>query len=284
MKAQQGGKIVLLVLLAVQISTAAALYSVAKDGAYKTVQSAINAAGPGDIVQIEDLETYNEQVTIDSTKSGLILRSANPTASKKPVIRWRDTTTVLPKTYQQSQHQDSINFDQNGALRVLHARGVVIDGIKVDGGGAYPWQWEAILENKWPLFHGNAAITLWVAGDVVVRNCDITNAYFGINIKDRNEGGIFANANPADLDTWNIVPLAGFGRTGNHIIENNRIHDNSFGMFFESVWDQGSIIRYNLFYENHHTSSVPLKWQVLSLKVRISQVVHYFLKIICSLL
>ena len=86
------------------------------------------------------------------------------------------------------------------------------------------------LENKWPLFHGNAAITLWVAGDVVVRNCDITNAYFGINIKDRNEGGNFANANPADLDTWNIVPLA--------VLEEQEIillrttgFDNSFGMF-----------------------------------------------------
>jgi len=258
MKAQQGGKIVLLVLLAVQISTAA-LYSVAKDGAYKTVQSAIDAAGPGDIVQIEDLETYNEQVTIDSTKNGLILRSANPTASKKPVIRWRDTTTVLPKTYNQSLHEDSINFDQNGALRVLHARGVVIEGIKVDGGSPYCWEWPSIWENKYALLHGNAAITLWIAGDAVIRNCDITNAYFGINVKDRNEGGIFANANPADLDTWNIVPLAGFGRTGNHIVENNRIHNNSYGMFFESVWDQGSVIRYNLFYENHHTQAIASK-------------------------
>jgi len=258
MKTQRYGKIVLLILLAVQISFAA-LYSVAKDGVYKTVQSAIDAAGPGDVVQIEDLGVYQEQVTIDSTKNGLVLRSANPTASKKPIIKYQDTETVLPKTYQQSLHQDSINFDQNGALRVLHARNVVIEGIKVDGGGAYPWEWPAIWENKWALFHGNAAITLWIAGDVVIKNCDITNAYFGINVKDRNEGGIFANANPADLDTWNIVPLAGFGRTGNHIIENNRIHDNSFGMFFESVWDQGSIIRYNLFYENHHTKSVAAK-------------------------
>lgn len=258
MKTQQYGKIVLLVLLAVQFSFAA-LYSVAKDGVYKTVQSAIDAAGPGDVVQIEDLEVYEEQVTIDSTKSGLVLRSANPTASIKPVIKFQDTKTVLPKTYQQSLHQDSINFDQNGALRVLHARNVVIEGIKVDGGGAYPWEWPSIWENKWALFHGNAAITLWIAGDVVIRNCDLTNAYFGINVKDRNEGGIFANANPADLDTWNIVPLAGFGRTGNHTIENNRIHDNSYGMFFESVWDQGSVIRYNLIYENHHTKSVAAK-------------------------
>lgn len=255
MKTQRYGKIVLLILLAVQISFAG-LYSVAKDGVYKTVQSAIDAAGPGDVVQIEDLGVYEEQVTIDSTKNGLVLKSLNPAASKKPVIRFQDTKNVLPKTGNQAKHQDSINFDQNGALRVMRARNVTIEGIRVEGGGAKPFAYEGIWNDKDPLFHGNAAICLWIAGNVVIRNCDLTDAYFGINIKDRNEGGIFANANPADIDTWNIVPLSGFGLTGNHIIEDNRIHHNSWGIFFESVWDQGSIIRYNLFYENHHNSKL----------------------------
>jgi len=255
MKTRQYGKILLLILLAVQISFAA-LYSVSKEGVYKTVQSAIDKAGPGDIVQIEDLGVYEEQVTIDSTKNGLVLRSLNPTASKKPVIRFQDTKNVLPMTGKQAKYQDSINFDQNGALRVMRARNVTIEGIRVEGGGAKPFAYEGIWNDKDPLFHGNAAICLWIAGNVVIRNCDLTDAYFGINIKDRNEGGIFANANPADIDTWNIVPLSGFGLTGNHIIEDNKIHDNSWGIFFESVWDQGSIIRYNLFYENHHNKAL----------------------------
>ncbi|HEX2956937.1 MAG TPA: hypothetical protein VHO70_08890, partial [Chitinispirillaceae bacterium] len=103
-----------------------------------------------------------------------------------------------------------------------------------------------------PLQHGNAALTLWITGDVIVRNCDFTNAYFGINVKDRNEGGINANPNPSDIDKSRVVALSGFGKTGNHVFEHNRIHDNSIGMFFESTWDLGSVIRYNLFYENHH--------------------------------
>ncbi len=53
----------------------------------------------------------------------------------------------------------------------------------------------------------------------------------------------------------NIVPLSGFGKTGNHVFENNRIHNNSYGMFFESAWDLGSVIRYNLFYLNHHQTT-----------------------------
>ncbi len=91
-----------------------------------------------------------------------------------------------------------------------------------------------------------------MSGGAHITNCDISNAYLGINFKDRNEGGIFANANPADLQPQNIVPMSGFGRTGNHIMEYNRVHNNSFGMYFESSWDLGSTIRYNLIYENHH--------------------------------
>jgi hypothetical protein len=49
--------------------------------------------------------------------------------------------------------------------------------------------------------------------------------------------------------------MSGFGKTGNHLIENNRIHNNSFGIFFESTWDLGSVIRYNLIYENHHQTT-----------------------------
>lgn len=254
MNTRKYGNFVLLILLAIQIPMATT-FRVAKDGSatYTSVQKAVDAAGPNDIVEITDFGVYEEQVTIDSSKNGLTLKSSNPTSSKKPVIKYQDVTNVLPKTYHQSQYGDSINFDQNGALRVMRARNVTINGIKVDGDGAAPFRYPGIWNQKDPLFHGNAALTLWVAGDVVVKNCEFYNAYFGINVKDRNEGGIFANANPADIEPWNVVPLSGFGKTGNHLFEDNKIHNNSWGMFFESAWDLGSVIRYNLFYENHHS-------------------------------
>lgn len=260
MYAQKYGKIMLLVLLAVQISTAAT-FRVAQDGSagFTTIQSAVDAASGGDIIIIEDVATYNEQVTIDSTKSGLTLQSANPTGNKKPVIKFQDKIHVLPKTFEQAQHGDSINFDQNGALRIMRARNITINGIRVDGGGPAPFAYPGIWNRKDPLFHGNAALCLYIAGDVVVKNCEFVNAYFGVNVKDRNEGGIFANANPADIEPWNVVPLSGFGKTGNHIFEDNKIHNNSWGMFFESTWDLGSVIRYNLFYENHHTPALAAK-------------------------
>ncbi|MBD3242156.1 MAG: hypothetical protein GF331_16310, partial [Chitinivibrionales bacterium] len=243
----------------------AAVITVSQDGRgqYSSIQAAVDAAGKGDVVKILDAAVYNEQVDIDSTKSGLTLTSANPLSLNKPVIRWQDTQNVGPRSCTEALQEDKVTFDQNGALRLLHTRNVTIDGIAVDGGGARPFAYSGVWGNGvdcsgqlHPLFHGNAAITVWISGDIHIRNCDIRNAYFGINTKDRNQGGIFANANPADVEKWNVVPLSGFGKTGNHLYEHNRIHNNSWGLFFESTWDLGSTVRYNLIYENHHSDSL----------------------------
>ncbi|MDG5813970.1 hypothetical protein QA601_02685 [Chitinispirillales bacterium ANBcel5] len=224
-------------------------------GQFTSISAALEAAGRGYVIEILDTEVYEEQVTIDSTHHNLTLRSSNPTASNRPVIMWQDTENVHPRNEAESRNPATINFDENGALRVLRARGVTIDGIIVDGGGAAPFGYQGVWEGRHPLFHGNAALCLWIAGNTVVRNSDFRNAYFGIAIKDRNEGGIYGNSNPADINPENVIPLAHFGRTGDHLIENNRIHSNSWGIFMESVWDLGSTIRFNLIYNNYHQTS-----------------------------
>lgn len=237
----------------------AATFTVSKDGrgAFSTISAAIAKAGKGDVIEILDAAVYPEQVTIDSNHAGLTLRSSNPQSLQKPTIRWKDILDVSPKNCKEAKDTALAGqYETNGALRILRTRNITIDGIAVNGGGIFPFgqnsTWAGATDCQWPLQHGNAAITIVVSGDVVVRNSDLDSAYFGINVKDRNEGGIFANPNPADIEPYNVVPLSGFGKTGNHLFERNRIHHNSFGMFFESVWDLGSVVRYNLFYENHH--------------------------------
>jgi len=258
-------------------------------GMFKTIQEAVNAAKPGQVIEILDTEIYDEQVTIDGRgewntpsewdgknqgpikrvmggKNGITIRYA-PTGARlfgnhaRPTIRWKDTENRSPKNYNESKVEGQLpgqsgNFETNGALRILWAQGVTIDGIKVDGGGLAPFENKAVWDQKYPLFHGNAAITLAVAGGTIIKNCDITNGYFGINIKDRNTGGVFGNPNPADNDK--TIPLSGFGKVGNHLFEYNKIHGNMTGMFFESSWDLGSTIRYNLIYSNiHDTKALP---------------------------
>jgi parallel beta-helix repeat protein len=237
-------------------SSAATPYTVAKDGSgqYSTIMAAINAAGPGDVVQILDVATYPEQVTIDSTKYGLTLTSKNPTDISKPRIVWQDTMNVGPRTYTESLIDSLITFYKNGAIQLISAKDITIEGISIDGGTPFYFGGNNIWNNKNPMFHGNSCIAVSQSGRIHIRNCTVSNAYFGIYIYDQNQGGIFGNPNPADLEPWKVVPLSGYGKSGNHIIEYNRIHNNSYGMFFESAWDLGSTIRYNLLYENHHYS------------------------------
>ncbi|MDR0305811.1 MAG: hypothetical protein LBI42_03125, partial [Chitinispirillales bacterium] len=234
------------------------------DAEFTTIQGAVNEAKAGYIIEIIDTETYDEQVTIDSTKTGLTLRSSNPKSRIKPVIKWQDVTNRSPITPAEAQNPAlSGQFEQCGALRIIRAEKVTIDGIVVDGGGAapfaYPGVWCADKNGSppcWPLFHGNAAIAVVVSVGAVIKNCDLRNAYFGIAVKDRNTGGIFANRNPSDNDT--TVPLAKFGTTGNHLFEHNRIHNNSVGVYFESSWDLGSTVRYNLIFNNFHQPGTAL--------------------------
>jgi hypothetical protein len=253
---------VCLLIAAFFVSACPITITVSKSGSadVKSIKDALLKAQPGDVIKIMDIATYEEQVTVDSTKYPLTLTSSNPTSRTKPTIKFQDKINVGPRTFAESQRDSMVTYMKNGALRIMKARNVIIDGIAIDGGGAYPYGYPSIWEARYSLQSGNAAVMLYRAGDIVIRNCDISNAYFGIYTHDHNLGGIYAQANPADYDTSPVVPLSGYGLTGNNLYEYNRIHNNSWGMFFESQWDQGSTIRYNLIFENHHaTDSTALK-------------------------
>jgi len=246
-----------------------------EDANYDGIQKAVNAARPGQVIEILDTETYEEQVTIDGRdkspwigsqtvgKNGITIRYVPPGGAKaawnhpRPTIKYRDITNTHPQNNTEAKRDNELtgagNFETNGALRILRAKNVTIEGIAVDGGGPFAFGATGVWCDKNggncnPLFHGNAAITLAVAGQVTIRDCDLKNAYFGINIKDRNTGGVFGNPNVADQDT--TVPLSNFGLVGGHLFEYNKINNNVVGLFFESAWDLGSTVRYNLIYGN----------------------------------
>ncbi len=221
---------------------------------FSSIQAAVNAAQPNDVIIVLDNEVYEEQVTFDSTKSGITLKSQNPLNRNKPIIQWQDRENVGPTTCSEAQDYANINFDRNGALRMIKARNITIDGICIDGGGPLPIAYPGIWNCKDELFFGNAAVCVFSSGNVQIRNCEVRNAYFGFNMKDQNLGGVFTYFYPEDTE-FKAAPLTAFGKTGNHQIEYNRIHSNSWGFLFESTWDLGSTIRFNLVYNNYHTQA-----------------------------
>jgi hypothetical protein len=237
---------------------------------YRKIQDAVNAARPGQVIEILDDSVYNEQVTIDGRenapwkgvtggKNGITIRyvPSSPSVTVRPTIRWRDTLNTSPKSSAEAKVQgDTIgasgNFETNGALRIVRADGVIIEGLIVDGVSPFTIAWQNVWcsGSCYPLVHGNAAIAVAVSGNIQIRDCQLKNAYFGIAVKDRNTGGVFGNPNPADND--NTIPLSGFGKTGSHLFEYNKIGGNNVGVYFESSWDRGSTVRYNLIYNNYY--------------------------------
>jgi hypothetical protein len=255
---------------------------------FTSIQRAVNAAQPGQVIEILDESEYEEQVTIEGRtahpwgsgvvggKDGITIRYVpSGSGTARPVIKHRDTQNVSPKTCREAKNPgDSLgtsgNFETNGAVRIIRASGITIEGIIIDGGGATPFGYNGIWDETpnctgsgdsvYPLWHGNAAVAVAVSGSVQIRDCELRNAYFGIAVKDRNVGGVFGNPNPADNDF--VIPLSGFGSTGNHLFEYNKIHDNSIGIWFESSWDLASTVRYNLLYSNYHKSTTNMQTTV----------------------
>ena len=256
-------------------------------GMFTSIQAAVNAAKPGQVIEILDTTVYNEQVTIDGRenetpgsedkfwtkvhpwgagvvggKHGITIRYVPaPGVTGRPAIRWLDTLNRSPLDSDEAQilgdGQGTVgNWQTCAALRILYTSGVTIEGIIVDGIRSASFGTAGIYSGPGgDLFHGNAAIVIAVSGNVQIRDSQLRNAYYGIYAKDRNTGGVFGNSNPDDHDY--VIPLSGFGKTGNHLIEYNKINDNAVGLFFESSWDLGSTVRYNLIYNNFHKVAVP---------------------------
>jgi hypothetical protein len=240
----------------------AATYTVSKDGrgAFTTVQAAVDRAGKRDVVLILDTAVYPEQVTIDSTKNGLDLRSSNPTATAKPTIRYQDVTHQHPKTCQEALNAATIDYEENGALRLIRTAEVSLNGIAVDGGGPAPFSnpnvWGdgvTCVGTLYPLFHGNAALVLSQTSQTSVRDCAFTHAFFGVWVRDFNLIGAFSDFQQNSATAWTSSP-PGFAGTGGHLFENNLFANNSYGAGGAELYGLPSTFRNNWFFANGHAT------------------------------
>jgi hypothetical protein len=226
---------------------------------YTTINSALQACGQGDCEIIVKAGTYNEKVLV--TGDDIWLHGEDP--DNLPVVRWLDSTFTYPRKLDASFTTNPIgsgsnpvsnwalDSEKNGVIQVFSAERVRISHLKIDGVRKYPWQWTNFWGSTWQFF-GNAGVMVSQSSDIRIDHCDISNTWYGINLKDRNLGGVFANA-----DAWEeqsgllTAPFSNFGRFGRHLIEYNRIHDNVWALHTQQAYDLGSIFRYNLTWNNY---------------------------------
>ncbi len=223
------------------------------EGGGDKLQEAVNSAGAGDSIIVTDDREYG-QVTIENKTDLVIISRAylnkgdNRFAGDMPKIKYKDKEHTRPHNDDEAQDQAlSEEYSTNGALRILKSKNISIIGFNINGDGV--WQKYYEVWGGAQLF-GNNAIALFNSGSCVIRGNLIHGAYRGIHQKDRNIAGVFTEANPNDVDVDEFSPAGNPLSMGDHLIEQNMIFDNHWGIFLEILWDAASTYRNNLILEN----------------------------------
>ena len=182
--------------------------------------------------------------------------AVNPTDPLRPA-GWKKWPTGNVATVGGALNTSNIystnGFQHNGYVVIINSTNITIDGIAIDGTKPTTFVNTGVWSGKYDVFFGNVGINLFLSKNVSVRNTEILNCFSAFYFYNRNVGGAFAMPNVNDLDVSAIVPYSQFGKVGKHLIEKNYIHNNWYGVYDESEWDLGSVIRYNIFNNNFNT-------------------------------
>jgi hypothetical protein len=187
-------------------------FLVSKLGAmFNTICDALLPAKPGQEIVVMDSESYEEQVTIDSTLSGLSIRPKIEPLFSRPKIRYfPDSRNAPPRNYAELLKRQGdtftigVNIEENSALRVFGATGVLIDGIDIEGENAVYNTGAVTLRNGTVTATSDCAI--YNTGTIEITNTEVFAASGYAICNDGTGGSLVLGGNPAVTGR-----IAGFG-------------------------------------------------------------------------
>ena len=140
-------------------------------------------------------------------------------------------------------------YQYNGMFVVDSSTGIGFDRMAFDGNKLAMFYNSGVWGGRYDLLFGSVGVSLLRSLAATVRRCEFRNFWSALYINDRNlrcaalPSAEFPDVRP-EL-SWSAC-----GIMGAHLIERNRIHGNWWGIFSESEWDQGTVIRENLAWNN----------------------------------
>lgn len=191
------------------------------------------------------------------------------TDATRPRFNYQDTKHVYSGQKSDLRNDTSANgtfFEYNGTLWINKSENIRIQGILIDGKDAaatvsgnvnrifaFPVTYSDDVAAPVNNIRGNVGINIRLSRNVQIRYTSITNSWFGIRVDGGNLGGAFSFPNPNDpiKEVAATLPTSRAGLYGSHLIERNRIYDNTFGALLERDWDLPSVFRNNLFWDNY---------------------------------
>ena len=210
--------------------------------------------------------------------ASLLEKVTNPWHSKSPAITskvarlftlsWKDMTGVedplrpagwLMWPYQYGGGSDSASMggskntyspystsgaQHNGMVFIHASKDVLIGHLELDGVKATAFGNSGVWGSG-SLYFGNVGLNMFQTLRTHVVDCDIHHFWSTVYSNGRNNQCFFIK-NAGDLDAATGYRFASCAQVGDHLVENSRLHDSWLGVYAESEWDQGSVLRANL--------------------------------------
>ncbi|MEN9309001.1 MAG: hypothetical protein RL173_2933 [Fibrobacterota bacterium] len=253
-------------------------------GSAQRLQSAVDACpNSGCVIELPDsLYPLSDRIWIEG-KNELKLVGTGPT---KPVLIWEDSLLAadtakiaavfrlppgtgigrprLPKNWlmwpyayksgvgtasDSSVTFSTTGYQHNGLILIKKSSRISMENLIIDGRKPAAFVNRDVWDGLYDLYFGSVGISLLQSLAVDVRTCEIRNFWAGLYLNNRNPS-CQAWQNTIGRSDTGAKPWKACGTMGGHLIERNRIHANWWAVYSEAEWDQGSIIRENLAWDN----------------------------------
>jgi len=245
--------IVLLFYLSLTGLTQSALLTVGKEGAnYTVIQDAIDAASPGDVIEVRD-GTYPENVIVDKA---LVLRGiGNPVIDSNgngSAVKLNKNGIVLEgfALINASSSGIEINYNDNITIRNNTIRNN-LDGITIDGSINSSIIGNIVSNNT------NIGLDLEDSALTVIAQNIIYNNTNGIILRGSNKNAIRDNliinntVYGVSFENRLLSEAGPGGFSDNNLLERNQIGDNEYGIYL--AYSEGNNISENRLTNNNYS-------------------------------
>jgi hypothetical protein len=276
--------LLLAVFLASRLASAAIVLDVGAGRTFTDLQAAVNACpATGCDIRIHDSSlVLPREVWIEGKSSLSILRSVelekagkrvrlrhsanldplslagtaiDPTDPLRPAgwRRWPNNCTAGPGGSKDTTNPYSTSgFQYNGMIAVVHSKDIHLEGLAFEGGHARQFENLQIWDCQGSIFFGNVGLNLFQSLRATVRECSFAGFHAALYVQGRNPQGalaIYPRFVSDPTERWTRP-----GEVGDHTVERNRFHGNTWAIFDEAEWDLPSTFRWNRAWRNFNRS------------------------------
>lgn len=191
----------------------------------------------------------------DANQIAKLFKLRPPAGGGRPTLQagwlmWPSAGLVGPGTLADSANPwAKEGFQHNGMFLVKESRRVAFRHLSLEGSKSAAFAVKGVWGRQWDLYHGSVGVSFLRSFAGEISDCDIARFWSAVYMNGRNPecAPWRGSGDPAQAAgaAWKAC-----GRMGAHLVERSRLLGNWYGVYSESEWDMGSVVRENLVWDN----------------------------------